>query len=214
MVLIEHLTADGGMVRLMSRKKLKEQSLGGADLECRRLDYDADQDVFEAVGPGEIRLDNSKISEPNEQIGRFSFRRACYAFLSDFTSLNYFHRDSRIIADAEPGETLWINYFPIIKGEYGQQVIATAAHVEVNLTQTADGKTELSKLIASGAVTYDDEKKRFEGSKFLYDANEAIVTVQGDENEPCYFNGTGYREFKWDLKTDKIKFEIAGPGVL
>jgi len=159
-------------------------------------------------------LDNSKISEPNEQVGRFSFRRPCYVFLSNFSSLKYFQKDNRIIAVAESGETLQIDYFPIIKGKYGQHIVATAAHAEINLTQTADGQTELSKLIASGDVTYDDEKKHFQGSKFLYDANEAIVTVQGDENEPCYFNGTSYRGFKWDLKTDIIKFEIAGPGVM
>ncbi len=211
---VKHLTADGGVVKLQSRKKSKGQVLGGADLECRRLDYDTDQEMFEAIGPGMITLDNSKISEPNEQLSRFSFRRPCYAFLRDFAKLKYFQKVNRIIADAGPEGTLQVNYIPIVKGQYGQQVLATAAHAEVNFTQTADSQTELSSLIASGAITYDDGKKQFQGSKLLYDAGKSIVTVQGDESEPCFFNGAAVDGFVWDLKTDRIKFDIAGPSAL
>lgn len=211
---LEHLTADGGVVKLKSIKTAKGQLLGGADLECRRLDFDTGQELFEATGPGVIRLDNSKISEPNEQTGRFSFRRPCYVFLRDFATLKYFQKANQIIADAEPGSTLQIDYFPVVEGKYGQQVIATAAQTEVNLVQTTGGQTELSKLTASGAVTYNDGKKQFQGSKLLYDAGESIVTVQGDESAPCFFNGAAVDGFEWDLKTDKIEFEIAGPGAL
>jgi len=202
------------VVKLQSIKTAKEKFIGGADLECRRLDYDTGQELFEASGPGVIRLDNSKISEPNEQVGQFSFRRPCYAFLQDFATLKYFQKANRIIADAESGGTLQIDYFPVVEGKYGQQVVANAAHAEINLMQTADGQTELSKLTASGAVTYEDGKKQFQGSKLLYDAGKSIVTVQGDESEPCFFNGAAVDGFEWDLKTDKIKFEIAGPSAL
>jgi len=213
---LEHLTADGGVVKLMSRKKMNGQSLGGADLECHRLDYDTDQEMFEATGPGEIVLDNSKIPEPNEQLSRFSFRRPCYAFLRDFAILKYFQKDNRIVADAEPGGKLWIDYFPIVGGQYGQQVVATATHADVSLMQAADGQTELSALTASGAVTYADKDKNneFAGSALFYDYKKAIMKVHGDESQPCYYNGALVDEIECDLKTGKVKARIAGPGVM
>ena len=213
---LEHLTADGGVVKLMSRKKMNGQSLGGADLECHRLDYDTDQEMFEATGPGEIVLDNSKISEPNEQVGRFSFRRPCYAFLRDFATLKYFQKDNRIIADAQPGGTLRMDYFPVVEGKYGQQVVATATHADISLVQAADGQTELSALTASGAVTYknEDEDIEFLGSKLFFDHEKSIMKVWGDESAPCYYNGALVDEIEYDLKTGKVKARIPSPGVM
>ncbi|MFQ6034479.1 MAG: hypothetical protein ACE5NM_01350 [Sedimentisphaerales bacterium] len=213
---VGHLTADGGVVKLRSIKTAKGQLLGGVELECRKVDYDAGQELFIATGPGQIRLNNSKISEPNEDLGRFSLRQPCYVFLRDFAVLKYFQKDNRIIADAAPGRTLWIDYFPIVGGEYGRQVVATATHADVSLVQTADGQTELSALTVSGAVTYTDKDKNneFAGSDMFYDHKKAIIKIQGDESAPCYYNGTLVEGVEIDLKTGKVKAQIAGPGAL
>jgi len=213
---MEHLTADGGVVKLRSIKTAKEKFIGGADLECRRVDYDTNRELFVATGPGEIRLNNSKIPEPNEQVGKFSLRRPCYAFLRDFAILKYFQKDNRIIADAQPGGTLRMDYFPVVEGKYGQQVVATATHADISLMQAADGQTELSALTASGAVTYknEDEDIEFLGSKLFYDHDKSIMKVWGDESAPCNYNGALVDEIEYDLKTGKVKARIAGPGVL
>ncbi len=213
---LEHLTADSGVVKLRSIKTVKGQLLGGVELECRKVDYDAGQELFIATGPGQISLNNSKIPEPNEQLSRFSFRRPCYAFLRDFAMLKYFQKDNRIVADAEPGGKLWIDYFPIVAGQYGQQVVATATHADVSLMQTADGQTELSALTASGAVTYknEDEDIEFLGSKLFFDHDNSIMKVWGDDSAPCNYNGALVDEIEYNLKTGKVKAQIAGPGVM
>jgi hypothetical protein len=120
-----------------------------------------------------------------------------------------------IISDAEPGQTLLINYFPVVEGSYGQQVKATAAHTEVGFVQTADGQSELSMLIASGGITYkEDDGNELMGSKLFYDCEKSILRVEGDEAEPCYFNGALVEKILYDPKTGKFEAPLVGPGTL
>jgi hypothetical protein len=212
---IEHLTADGGVVELRSGKTIKGELFSGAELECRRTDYDAGQELFIATGPGEIWLNNSKVPDPNQQQSRFSLRKSCYAFLRNFATLKYFINDNLIIADAEPGQTLRVDYIPVIEGSYGQRIEAYAAHTEVGFVQTADGRSELSTLTATGGITYQEENgNEFHGSKLFYDAERSVLRIEGDESEPCYFNGTLVEKIIYDPKTGKVKAPLAGPGVL
>ncbi len=212
---IEHLTADGGVVKLQSGKTIKGELFSGVELECRRTDYDTNQELFMATGPGTIQLNNSKASDSNQPQSRFSLRKSCYAFLRNFATLKYFMNDNLIIADAEPGQTLWVDYIPVIEGKYGQWVKAYAAHTEVGFVQTADGRSELSTLTATGGITYQEENgNEFHGSKLFYDAERSVLRVEGDESEPCYFNGTLVEKIIYDPKTGKFKAPLAGPGVL
>jgi hypothetical protein len=212
---IEHLTADGGAVKLQSVKTINGELLSGVNLECRRTDYDTRQELFIATGPGIMRLNNSKASDPNQQQSRFSLRKPCYAFLRNFATLKYFMNDNLIIADAEPGQTLRIDYFPVVEGSYGRQIEAHAAHTEVGFVQTADGQSELSTLIASGRITYKEENgNEFQGSKLFYDSERSILRVEGDESEPCYLNGALVEKIIYDPKTEKFKAPLAGPGTL
>ena len=211
---VEHLTADGGMVRLAKIKTAGEKLLGGIELKCAKFDYDTSQQAFLATGPGVIIVDNSEVSEPNETAGKFSLQRRCYAFLRDFDTLKYFLEANQIIADANPQETLCIDYFPIVDGQESRQLIANAGHIEANFTETADGQSELSTLIATGGIYYEDEDKQFVGSEMFYDANSAVITANGDESQPCLLNGVSVDGIEYNLKTDKTKFEIRGPGAL
>ena len=95
-----------------------------------------------------------------------------------------------------------------------RQVTVTAVHVQADLIETAEGEFKLSTLSATGGITYEDRDKEFDGGKLFYDAGKAIITVHGDELQPCHFNDVKVDEIEWDLKTDKIKFEITGPGTL
>jgi hypothetical protein len=213
---IEHLTADGGVVKLQSSKTIKGELFSGAELECRRTDYYAGhQELFMATGPGIIQLNNSKASDSDQQQSRFSLRKSCYAFLRNFATLKYYMNDNLIIADAEPGQTLRVDYIPVIEGSHGQRVEAYAAHTEVGFVQTADGRSELSMLTATGGITYQEENgNEFHGSKLFYDAERSVIRVEGDESEPCYFNGTLVEKIIYDPKTGKLKAPLAGPGVL
>jgi hypothetical protein len=211
---VKHLTADGGLARLTIVKSAGQELLGGVELKCVRLDYDAEQQLFEAKGPGILVVDNSKIVEGQPKPGGFSLRKQCYAFLQFFDTLKYFMKDNRIVADAKPNETLQIDYFPVVKDQYGQHAVATASHIEAKLVEAADGRNELSTLTASGAVTYEDEANQFAGGDLFYDREKSILRIEGDESTPCHFNGALVRRIVYDLKTGKVEAPLAGPGTL
>jgi len=232
---IEHLTADEGQVLLKSIRTVKGQLISGVELDCFKTEYDVGQQLFVATGPGTIRLNNSSsvgeprledsglqkkssngasVAEPNEQAGRFSLRQPCYAFLRDFATLTYFQKANRIVADAEPGGTLRMDYFPIIAGKSDQQVVATAAHAELDLVQAANGQTELSSLTASGGITYEYQNNEFLGGKLFYDPGKFIMKVLADESGPCYYNGALVDGIEVDLKTGNVKAQILTPGAL
>lgn len=210
---IDHLTAGGGVVRLATFKTADEKLLGGIELKCRKFDFDADRQLFLATGPGLIALDNSRVSEPNEPVGRFSLQRPCWAIIQNFDTLKYFLQSNQIIADAEH-QGILIDYFPIVQGQYARQISATAGHIQAFLYEAAGGQSELSTLSATGGITYEDEDKQFAGSRLFYDANESIITVHGDGAQPCLLNGAAVDAIELDLKTGKVKAKILGPGVL
>jgi len=213
---IKHFTADGGVVKLANIKTVDEKVLGGMELKCLKFEYDTARQSFLATGPGVINLYNSNIPEPNSQQDRFTLNKPCWAIIENFQTLKYFLDKNQLVADAPSQGLLTVNYFPIVKTQvqYDQQVTVTAVHVQAHLIETAEGEFKLSTLSATGGITYEDRDKEFDGSKLFYDAGKAIITVHGDELQPCHFNGVLVDEIEWDLKTDKIKFEITGPGAL
>jgi hypothetical protein len=236
---IKHLTANGGVVRLATIKMAVNQepnfvaspanqtqdvnspkSLGGVELKCRRFDFDAVQQMFLATGPGVIKVDNSKISEPNSDPNsdppnstrdRFSMKKPCFAVVQDFDTLRYLLEPNLLIADAT-SQQIRIGYVPIVKAELGRPVNATAAHVEALLYETADNQLELSTLTASGGITYEDGDKEFAGSELFYDADKSLVTVHGDQSWPCRLNGARVDRIEYDLKADKVKARVVAPG--
>ena len=234
---IEHLTASGGVVRLAtiktvakearfaknSRNGNSEELLGGIELKCRRFDYDPAQQLCLATGPGVIKVDNSRVSKPRAKVGKFSLQRPCYAIVRDFETLSYFLETNQIVADAASHE-LFIDYIPIVKGKYGQQISATAGHIEANLVEIADSRTELSTLTATGGITYEEQGKKkawgksgdiqFGGSGLFYDAGRNMMTVWGDDVQSCYLNGALVDGIKYNLKTGRMKTAITGPSIL
>ena len=213
---IKHFTADGGVVKLANIKTVDEKVLGGVELKCLKFEYDTARQSFLATGPGVINLYNSNIPKPNSQQDRFTLNKPCWAIIENFQTLEYSLQTNQLVVDASPQGLLTVNYFPIVKTQvqYDQQVTVTAVHVQAHLIETAEGEFKLSTLSATGGITYEDQDKEFDGSKLFYDAGKAIITVHGDELQPCHFNGVLVDEIEWDLKTDKIKFEIIGPGAL
>ncbi len=216
---IRHLAAHGGVVRLASVRKSKDtfrteedRQLGGIELQCRRFDYDPNQDLYTATGPGIVQLDNSKTPPAKTEPGKLSLQKQCYAFLRNFDTLRYFDQENRIVADSGTHGALRLDYIPIVKSEYGEHAIATATHVVALLQDTADGRTELSTLTASGGVTYEDEKNQFVGAEFFYDHQKTLMKVTGSKSQPCYFNGALVEGIEYDLKTDRVKARIIGPG--
>jgi len=208
----EHLTAEGGSVRLSAIKRTNGELLSGVELNCHRLDYEPDDELFVARGPGQIRLNNARGSYTAES-QRFSLHQPCYAFVRDFDVLEYDMKTQIIIADAESQQVV-LDYFPIINGRYDKHITATAGHVEINLTQANDGQIELSSLIATDGIFYEDDENIFDGSKLIYSRNSSTVNIQGSQSRPCYFNGAPVDMIEIDTATGTIKAEISSTGTL
>jgi len=210
---IEHLTANGGLVRLATVTTAEEKLLSGIELKCRRFDYDPNQQIFLAAGPGVIKFNNSKVADSKEKLTGFSLRRPCWAIVENFDSLQYFAESNRIIADAG-SEKLLINYFPVVDDKLGRQVEARAGLVEAFLYRTIDGQTELATLTAENGVTYEDDDNQFIGSRLFYDHKKTAMKVNGDQYRSCYLNGAIVDNIEYDLKTGRKKAQVVSPGAL
>ncbi len=225
---IKHLTATGEVVRLATTKTAKAEGafagqvqdantakmLGGVELKCSRFDYDAVRQEFLATGPGVIKLNNSKVQEPNEPVGRFSMQKPCWAVMDGFDTLTYFVRENRIVADTGSQEKLRMDYIPAVYGRYDEHVSTKASHVEILLYELPSGQTELSTLTATGGIEYEDKDNQFIGSDLFYDHETAIVKIKGDESQPAYYNGVLVKDAEMNLETGKVEAEIVGPGTL
>ena len=219
---VKHLTASGRVVNLAATKTAKAggafaqdgaaKLLGAVELKCRQFDFDAVEQFFLATGPGLIKLINSAPAEPNQQAGRLSLRKPCVAVIDGFETLKYLIAENRIIADAGDRKML-VNYFSTVDGK-PEHTRAEASRVNIVLQQTPLGQTDLATLAATGGIYYEDTNNRFIGSKLFYDHKAGIVTVSGDESQPCYYNGFMVDGIKLDLNTDKVEANVVAPGAL
>ena len=219
---IEHLTASGGTVQLDTSKRKDGQLLGFVKLKCTQFDYDKSRQLFFATGPGNISVDNSKIIVPvtKAKTEKFSLQKPCYAIIQNFETLTYSLATKQVIADAD-SQSIYIGYLPIVQGQDSQPIKMTANRIVGNLIETTDGRTELTTLSATGGVTYDEKARKksrniyFSGSDLFYDRGKSLITVWGDEYQPCLLNGAIVDAIKYDLKTGRTaKAKLVGPGIL
>ena len=226
---LEHLTATGEIVHLATTRTAKgggafaegladvneTKLLGGIELKCRQFDYDAVQQLYWATGPGIIKLNNAVGADPNEPSGSFSLRDPCWAIVNGFDTLRYSLLTNHIVAEALPQEKLGIVYLPTADGADSGEVTATASYVEAFLRETTQGRTELATLNALGGVLYEDDKgHQFLGSDLFYGHTTAILEVNGDDLQPCYYNGILVDQITYDVNADKVEFNVVGPGTI
>ncbi|MFH1371915.1 MAG: hypothetical protein ABII09_11615 [Planctomycetota bacterium] len=210
---IKRFAATGGVVHLASTKKMGQHLLGGVELKCTRIDYDAVDDRFVATGPGLIKMDNSQTDEPQKGLGRFSLRRKSYAFLRNFDSLEFDGGGNHLVAYSKNGSML-ADFIPISGNGSEDKVAVTASRIEADIIETAGGRTELGALVAKGAVTYEDKDIQCAGGEFVYDADGPAISIRGDNFRPCIFNGAIVDSAWRDPKTGKWKTRLKAPGAI
>jgi len=208
---ITAISEEGAGSRLSSVKRDGDKFLGGIELKCPRFEFDAQQQMFIASGPGVIKADNSRIPQPSRNVGRFSMQKPCYAIVRNFEQLRYYLQTERIVAD-NTSERIYIDYFPITD-KTPEQVTMTAGRIEADLVETSTGQYRLWTLYAADGISFQDRDKIFEGSELLYDDQRDVVWARGSDSMPAYFNGIMFDGIEYDLATDEVrKVEIKGPG--
>lgn len=212
-VVLERFATGGGSASLAVVKRAGQVLAGWTALQASRLDYDATDQLFTATGPGVVTIHNARPRDPKADPNESSFLdQPCYAFLRDFDTLTFSSATYRVLVEADPGPIL-IDYFPVIDGQAGPSIEADAGHIELALRQTSDGRMELASLTASKGVFYEDETKRFVGSRLTYDHDKTLVRVVGDESQPCYLNRALVDEVEMDTKTRNVKAKSQAPSV-
>ena len=210
---VNRLIASGPNTHLASTKKTGNKLLTGIELKCALIDYDTTDGNFFAAGPGLIKVDNSQTDEPQDKLAKFSLRRKCYALLRNFDSLTFAGQSKHLTADSKSGSLL-ADYFPLVEGRGNEKVSITASHVEANIAETPTGRMELRDMLAKDAVTYEDKDTQVVGSKFIYDANTALIDIRGDKSRLCNFNGAIIDAVRYDTKTGKWNTRVKGPGAI
>jgi hypothetical protein len=105
-------------------------------------------------------------------------------------------------------------YIPIVNGALGEAVRGGARSVEVNLGESSEGRLEVASLLATGGITCTKgEDVAFSGKELSYKSDSSMVSVRGDAERPCFFNGGAVDGIQWNVKTDEFKFRIPGPGM-
>ena len=214
-ITLRHMTAEGGPVSVRGRRYACDELIGWVKLDGARLDYDAVGKDFLVTGPGTISIHNAETvaAGPEVDPNEFSLRQPCYALMSGFDRLTYAASTQRIVA--ESAGRIQLGYVPILAdGSYGPAVNADAGHIEVQLTQTPDGQTELATLTASRGITYEDETQNFAGSTLIYDYARDLVRVTGDALQPCYFNSALVNEIEMNVSTRNVKMQFQAPSTL
>ena len=211
---LSRFEASGGPVAVRALRRQADELIGWVELHSLRLDFENDAQTFAVTGPGEIRLHNGQEPEAPIDPNEFSLRQPCFAFLTGFDSLTYSALTNTIIADATDGQIL-LDYFPQIDGSYDKRhVQADAGRIEIVLTQTEGGHTDLLSLTALQGVAYEDPLNRFNGAVLFYDHPQTLVTVNGDSRQPCSFNGAPVERIRMNLTTGATKAEGLGPATI
>ncbi len=206
--------ASGGPVAVRAYRYLQDELIGWVALHSTRLDYEGDEKLFAVTGPGEIRLHNGQTPEEPIDPNEFSLRQPCFAFLTGFDLLTYSAQTNKIVADADDRQIL-LDYFPQIDGSYDQRhVQADAGRIEIALTQSEGGRTDLLSLTALEGIAYEDPVNRFNGDVLFYDHPQTLVTVNGNGRQSCSFNGASVDRIRMNLTTGATKAEVLGPSTI
>jgi hypothetical protein len=230
---LEHLTADGGVVRLAVEKLQNKKLLGFTKLLCLQFDYEPKEQMWVATGPGRFEVDNSTLTEKEAenlaakqemQTDKFSLQKPCYAYVENFDKLVHYLDINRIIADGG-NNRINIRYLPVINGQTGQLVKVDVGKVDMQFAEAKRGAKELSKLQATNGVTYWEEGRKssfgrkrdiqLDGSGLLYNREDSMITVWGSQSQGCFLNGVNVDGIKYNVKTGRLEeTRVLGPGII
>ena len=208
-ITLKQFSTAGGQASLAVRRRAGGLLLGWTQILASQLGYEAATKLFTARGEGELRLNNAQVTQRHTDPNALGFNQPCYAFLRGFDELVFASDTNRITVAAESRPML-IDYIPIIDGKYGQHIEGDAGHLDLTLQRTETGRTEIASLVASRGVTYEDQAKQFAGSTLTYDREKSLVTVVGDETQPCFYNNFQVDQIEMDIKTSTLKTQQRG----
>lgn len=219
---IKHLRAEGGKVELHMTAQVPERNsldpldpsvVTGVTMNCRECDYSpgGGQEVFEALGPGDILINNASPQLANHLAAGDS---PYYASMREFETLRYHITENRIVADGQASQMLF-QYFPLVNGKVDQHIEAQANHVEITLVKVVKGEEEslvLDTVQATGDVFFEDGEHTLFAHWLFYDSQTQWMELRGEGDQLCYFDGVPYDKIRFNLATNQLETEIPRSG--
>ena len=214
-ITLRKFVASGGPVAFHVLRKAGDDLVGWVELKAAQLDYAAEAQAFVVSGPGKISLHNGEKIDVGADPNEFDIGLPCYAFMHNFDSLTYTAATHLIVAEAKDRQ-IQLDYVPQVDGSYDHQefVEADAGRIEIQLVQLAEDRFDLASIAALEGISFEDNDNQFIGSQLFYDHAAELVTVLGDEVQPCYLNGVLVDRIEMDRKTGRIKAETQTPSVI
>lgn len=216
---IKHLRAEGGKVELHMTAQLPERDtrdpldlnvVTSVTMNCRECDYSpgGSTEVFEALGPGDILINNASPQLANHLAAGDS---PYYAWLRNFETLRYNITENRIIADGQTGQMLF-QYLPLVNGKVDQHIRAQANHVELTLVKDEKGSLVLDTVQATGDVFFEDGDHTLFAHWLFYNNETQWMEMRGEGDQLCYFDGVPYDKIRFNLGTNQLETEIPRSG--
>jgi|GEM_PF-446367 len=213
---IKQITIEGGTVALESIRTQAQKVIAHVRLLCVRMEYDAGRQFIQAIGPGEIEVNNANAPIPVVKPGQPSFNGPCYAILDGFDSLAWDLGKGKFVADGQ-GASVNLYYWPIqADGQMGQIVRGATTHFEATTIETPAKTTQITRTKASDWVYYEEVGKNiFTGDRLDYDATTSIMLVQGTDSEPCFLNGVRVPSIEYNIGTGEVRSQLGiNPGAM
>lgn len=233
---IRHISVVGKNVMLFSERKADEEVLSLVRLKCLRIDYDATDEFVEAMGPGVIEVDNSKVpvdADPGAEViansedtasseenatSEITLKEPCYAIIDDFDSLKWYTVTNKLVVDGS-SDSVKIQHIPVVNGQFGKITYVAARNIEAKYKTTSDGRSELVALTASDTVSFMEKDgdvvlNNFIGDNLFYDATKSNILITGTEGNPCLANGFNTDKISYNLATGELVTGISGPATI
>lgn len=208
---LKHVTVSGENTELNSRRLVGDKVINWIQLVRSQIDYDAIEEVVRAGPGGEIAINNSK-APPAAETGKKSLGLSgpCYAFIGGFDLLEWSLKNNTIYALGEKDNGVEIGYIPVVDGQLGQAIHATARKINGIFTSTDTKRTELVTLTASeGVHYYEDGGHQFYGDRLFYTAAETLMIVTGSDDKPCFVDGAQTDRIDYNLATGELKTALS-----
>lgn len=223
---VDHISVIGETVEMFSERKAAEELLSLTRLKCKRIDYDASDEIVTAMGPGVIEIDNSKapvveLADEKTDSNQITLKEPCFALIEDFDSLKWYQKQNKLVADGN-SSSVKIQHIPVIKLEplqFGKVTSAAARRIEASFITSPQGRPELSGLTASNAMSFmerqgDEVTNSFIGDKLFYNVSNSTMLVTGTEGAPCIVNGFNTDKIIYNLATGELLTNVSGPSMI
>jgi len=214
--MVDSMDAGGGIVQLDSSKWQYSELVGFTKLKCLTAKFDGRNELFEAFGPnGVIAIDNSRdtrsIAENTDNL--LGMQKQCYAIIEGFELFRYDFEEEIIEIGGSPSG-MAINYFPVEEGQSNGQITLITSDIKVNMVEDSSGDLQIDQVAAKGGIALadatEDSDFEFSGSYMLFDAGDELVSVFGEEGQPCMLNGSPFDRINYNVRTKETNTSLAG----